>query len=144
MSDGRCDIEIYVAAPAARIVAWLNRRFSWPVALAPLRRGGMATHRGVLRAVAGGAEAAQAARDEPAIEVPVLIVDDIAEGYASVLFDAPVTPWIDDLACAQEVAAALDCEVRCVDGSWQPDQAEDAGWLSVSPTGVRAIRWKPE
>ena len=138
------DIEIYVAAPAPRIIAWLQQRFSWAAPLAPSRRGGMSTHRGRLLTQPGRVDAGNpVAEPEASVEVPVLVVADIADGYTSVLFDSPAAPWPDDLACAKEMATALDCEIRCTNGSWQPDQAEDEGWLSVTRTGARAIRWKP-
>ena len=145
MSDARqSDIEIYVAAPSARIVTWLNQRCAWSTPLTPMRRGGMATHRGEALVPATGHDggAGDIGR-APALPVPVLVVEDAADGFTSVLFDSPAAPWVDDLACAKEVAVALDCEVRCTDGSWQDGQAEDEGWLSVSPAGTRPIRWKP-
>lgn len=143
MNAAPTDIEVYVAAPAARVIAWLNQRFSWSTALTAARHGGMATHRG--RLLAPARSPADVARDDmpSQYEVPVLIVEEIADAYLSVLFDSAAAPWIDDLACAKEIAIALDCEVRCVDGSWQPEQAEDEGWLSVTRSGARAIRWKP-
>ena len=75
--------------------------------------------------------------------IPVLIVDDVAESFTSLLFAAVQTPWQSDLACAQDAAAALRCEVRCVDHAWRSDQSADEGWLAITADNVRAIRWQP-
>ena len=144
MSESRQpDIEVYVAAPVTRIVAWLTQHFAWSVPLTPARRGGMAIYRGTLYRGTLGGHRGTPRVEAIAVNIPVLIVAETSDGFTSVLFDSPDAPWADDLACAKEFATALDCDVRCVDGTWQPDQPDDEGWLQVSRTGARAIRWKP-
>lgn len=123
------DVEIYIAASAELISAWLVERFGADIKLKVARRGGMLVHQGEL--AWGGAT------------IPVLIVDDVADSFASLLFAAVQAPWQSDLACAQDAAAALRCEVRCVDRAWRSDQSEDEGWLAITADNVRAIRWQP-
>lgn len=45
--------------------------------------------------------------------VPVLLVDNAADGFASLWFDSGHTPWHTDQECAQHAAEALQVEVRC-------------------------------
>lgn len=74
-------------------------------------------------------------------EVPVLLVMKAADGFASLWFDSPHTPWATDAACAREGADRLGCEVRCSLGGWLPGDAPDR-FLQVRPDeGETQIDW---
>lgn len=105
------DIEIYLAElDHERLNAWLGERLDAPP-LTPAGRGKWRT-RGRCQGDC----------------VPVLLVEKAADGFASLWFDSPATPWADDRACAQEAALALGCEVRCSLGGWQPGDDPDRFW----------------
>ncbi len=90
------DIEIYLAkAPVASLDEWLGTAIG-AEPLAPAGKGKWRT-RGRL---AGG-------------EIPVLLVERAADGFASLWFDSAETPWPDDAACARAAAMRLGSEVRC-------------------------------
>lgn len=73
--------------------------------------------------------------------VPVLLVDKAADGFASLWFDSPHTPWLTDQECAQHAAEALQVEVRCSLGGWSPGDDPDRFW-QVLPGGQEgAIEW---
>ena len=73
--------------------------------------------------------------------VPVLLVDKAADGFASLWFDSNHTPWMTDQECAQQAAEALQTEVRCSLGSWNPGDDPDRFW-QVLPGGKEgAIEW---
>ena len=57
--------------------------------------------------------------------VPVLLVDNAADGFASLWFDSGHTPWHTDQECAQHAAEALQVEVRCSLGGWHPGDDPD-------------------
>lgn len=118
------DIEIYLAkAPLEALNAWLGDALG-AEPLAPAGKGKWRT-RGRL---AGE-------------EIPVLMVEGAADGYASLWFDSARTPWATDRACARAAAAHLGCEVRCSLGGWQPGDSPDR-FLQVLPDGREAeIDW---
>ncbi|GAB2780760.1 hypothetical protein GCM10027040_03530 [Halomonas shantousis] len=73
--------------------------------------------------------------------VPVLLVENAADGYASLWFDSAETPWLRDVDCARAAATQLGCEVRCSLGGWQPGDDPDRFW-QVLPDGTEgAITW---
>ncbi|MGM0784668.1 MAG: hypothetical protein ACQEUM_11180 [Pseudomonadota bacterium] len=118
------DIEIYLAqAPREPLNAWLGELLD----AAPLRGAGRhqwKTH--------GHREGHS---------IPVLLVENAADGFASLWFDSAHTPWPRDTDCARDAAARLGCEVRCSLGSWQPGDDPDRFW-QVLPDGTeRAIDW---
>ncbi|MGE4533212.1 hypothetical protein [Halomonas sp.] len=76
-------------------------------------------------------------------EIPVLLVERAADGYASLWFDSPHTPWESDAACARAAAARLACEVRCSLGGWQPGDDPDR-FLRVLPDGSEAQIYWPD
>lgn len=58
-------------------------------------------------------------------DIPVLLVEKAADGFASLWFDSSHTPWETDRACARAAAAHLGCEIRCSLGGWQPGDDPD-------------------
>jgi hypothetical protein len=118
------DIEIYLAkAPLEALSEWLTAAIG-AEPLAPAGKGKWRT-RGRLEEQ----------------EIPVLLVEKAADGFASLWFDSPATPWESDQACARAAATKLGCEVRCSLGGWQPGDDPDR-FLRVLPDGSEAeIHW---
>ncbi|WP_208858057.1 hypothetical protein [Halomonas aestuarii] len=118
------DIEIYLASgDVARLDAWLQEA----IGAEPLTPAGKRQWR--TRGRRGEAE------------VPVLLVEKAADGFASLWLDSPDTPWATDAECAREAAARLGCEVRCSLGGWQPGDDPDR-FLQVLPDGTeQPIDW---
>ncbi len=118
------DIEIYLAnASLERLNAWLGAQLD----AAPLEPAGKRKWRGQ-----GHREGAR---------VPILLVENAADGFASLWFDSAATPWPRDIDCARAAVAALCCEVRCSLGGWQPGDDPDRFW-QVCPDGHEgAIDW---
>ncbi|MBB3230000.1 hypothetical protein [Halomonas stenophila] len=74
-------------------------------------------------------------------DIPVLLVAQAADGFASLWLDSPHTPWPTDADFARAAAATLGCEVRCSLGGWQPGDDPDR-FLRVLPDGSEsAIDW---
>lgn len=118
------DIEIYLAdVTTERLDAWLGETLD----AAPLKPAGKHKWRGHGR------------RD--GVDIPILLVENVADGFASLWFDSAATPWPRDIDCARDVARALACEVRCSLGGWQPGDDPDRFW-QVRPDGQEgAIVW---
>ncbi|MDI4637294.1 MULTISPECIES: hypothetical protein [Halomonadaceae] len=118
------DIEIYLAkAPIEALDAWLAASLDAP----PLSRAGKRQWR-----TTGHLDGTK---------VPVLLVEQAADGFASLWFDSGATPWPRDADCARSAASALDVEVRCSLGGWQPGDDPDRFWR-VQPDGQEdAITW---
>lgn len=118
------DIEIYLAkAPVEALNEWLGEAIGADP-LAPAGKGKWRA-RGQL---AGN-------------EIPVLLVERAADGFASLWFDSAQTPWSNDAACARSAARHLGGEVRCSLGGWQPGDEPDR-FLQVLPDGREAeIHW---
>ncbi|MBB3191151.1 hypothetical protein [Halomonas cerina] len=118
------DIEIYLAeGDRDGLNAWLGESLAAP----PLAAAGK--HQWRTRGRIDGDE------------VPVLLVTKAADGFASLWFDSPRTPWATDAECAREAAARLGVEVRCSLGGWQPGDAPDR-FLQVLPDGTEStIDW---
>ncbi|SEM00632.1 hypothetical protein [Halomonas caseinilytica] len=118
------DIEIYLAnADLEALNAWLGHALGAP----PLASAGKHRWR------------TQAQHDGHAIAI--LLVVKAADGFASLWFDSPDTPWTTDSDCAREAASKLGCEVRCSLGGWQPGDDPDR-FLQVLPDGQEAtIDW---
>lgn len=106
------DIEIYIdGVTAAEVIAWLADRFGAQPEVG-------SRHQRSTRVSLGYAEQT----------IPVLIVEDACDGFTSVCFDSPDTPWPDDLACAREARAHFGVEIRCSRGSWRPGSTEPGWW----------------
>ncbi|SDJ19527.1 hypothetical protein [Billgrantia gudaonensis] len=118
------DIEIYLAqAPQEPLNAWLGELLD----AAPLHSVGR--HRWKTRGHHAGHV------------IPVLLVENAADRFASLWFDSAHTPWPRDTDCARDAATRLGCEVRCSLGGWQPGDDPDRFW-QVLPDGTeRAIDW---
>lgn len=118
------DIEIYLSqVPLDALNAWLGETLD----AGPLAPAGK--HKWRTRGRLGGRE------------IPVLLVEKAADGFASLWLDSPDTPWESDQACAHAAADRLGCEVRCSLGGWQPGDDPDR-FLQVLPDGSeREIDW---
>lgn len=118
------DIEIYLAkVPHEALNVWLAERLDAP----PLQRAG----KGKARTTGYG----------DGRRIPVLLVEQAAEGYASLWFDSDATPWPRDVDCAREAAQRLGCEVRCSLGGWQPGDDPDRFWQVLPDGSEGAIDW---
>ncbi|WP_148253268.1 hypothetical protein [Aidingimonas lacisalsi] len=69
------------------------------------------------------------------LTIPVLLIEQAADGFASLWFDSDATPWAKDIDCAREAVERFDCEVRCSLGSWQPGDDPDR-FIRVLPDGT--------
>ena len=75
-------------------------------------------------------------------DIPVMLVENAAEKrFTSLWFNSAETPWPTDQACAEEVFAALHCEVRCAPGGWQEGDEPDL-WWRVNAQGEGLITWR--
>ena len=118
------DIEIYLRRPLREALdAWLGDI----LAAAPLHAAG----RGKWQTAGHCKEHA----------VPVLLVENAADGFASLWFDSHATPWPRDIDCARDAATRLDCEVRCSLGGWQPGDDPDRFWQVLPDGSEGPIDW---
>ncbi|MBZ9558141.1 MULTISPECIES: hypothetical protein [unclassified Modicisalibacter] len=118
------DIEIYLAeADITALDEWLGSRLDAP----PLQRRGKRQWRSD-----GHCQART---------IPVMLVENAADGYASLWFDSDATPWPRDIDCARDAARALGCEVRCSLGGWQPGDDPDRFWQVRADGQEGAITW---
>lgn len=119
------DIEIYLdGIDCDAVIAWLVERFGTLVC-GPIRR----------------ARSTRVAVNWRTERLPVLIVEDASDGFTSVCFDSPHTPWADDLECAREAETHFDVEIRCSRGSWRPDAAEP-GWWRLRGGDIAPLEWE--
>lgn len=121
------DIEIYIKNRSLdQILAWLAQRCEQLDS--PRHSGG--THR--LNALLGG------------VRVPVLIHEKaVGKAWTSVWFRSDRTPWSRDLDCAEEAAAALGTQVRCIVSGWQDGDDPDE-WWRVEQGVAEKITWRTE
>lgn len=118
------DIEIYLAnADHECLNAWLSATLG----AAPLEPAGKHKWR------------THGQRD--GTRVAVLLVENAADGFASLWFDSDATPWPRDTDCARDAAHALACEVRCSLGGWQPGDDPDRFWQVLPDGRESAIDW---
>lgn len=77
-------------------------------------------------------------------QIPLLWLPRAVGKWHCLLLESDATPWEDDLACARAAFAALGVEIRCMPGSWQEEEGEEAAdrWISVGPEGEREILWR--
>lgn len=119
------DIEIYLDCnDVERIRAWLGEALGTPVELA---RTGNKQWR-----------AQPLYQDSP---LPVLLVEEAADRFASLWFDSPRTPWARDADCARAASRALGCEVRCSLGGWQPGDDPDRFFRVGPDASEGVIHW---
>ncbi|MBA4503163.1 hypothetical protein [Marinobacterium marinum] len=121
------DIEIYIKGRSMdQILAWLQARCE---GLQPQHSG-------------GGSHAFNATLD--GTRIPVMIHEKaVGKAWVSVWFRSQATPWLQDLDCAKEAAAALDTQVRCIVSGWQDGDDPDE-WWKVEGDGVEKINWRTE
>jgi hypothetical protein len=121
------DIEIYIKNRSLQqILAWLHQRSD---SLKPQYSSG-GTH--AFKAVLEG------------VQVPVMIHEKaVGKAWISVWFRSDATPWVRDLDCAEEVAKALDTQVRCIVSGWQ-DGDEPDEWWKIEGGEVEKITWRTE
>ncbi len=121
------DIEIYIKNRSLQqILAWLHQRSD---SLKPQHSSG-GTH--AFKAVLEG------------VQVPVMIHEKaVGKAWISVWFRSDATPWVRDLDCAEEVAKALDTQVRCIVSGWQ-DGDEPDEWWKIEGGEIEKITWRTE
>ncbi len=73
--------------------------------------------------------------------ITIIIIEKIVDGYTSIFFDSPHTPWNTDLECARDAFSHFLLEVRCCAASWLPEQNPDE-WLSICQEGESVITWR--
>lgn len=67
------------------------------------------------------------------------------KNFASLWFKQNETPWLTDLDCARAAHAALGCEIRCSDSSWEEDESDDnagQGWIKLIRGEEKSFIWK--
>ncbi|MDR5906318.1 hypothetical protein [Franzmannia qiaohouensis] len=119
------DIEIYLAADASveAVSQWLSESLD----AAPLGPAGKRQWR-----TSGHLQGQR---------IPVLLVEQAADGFSSLWFDSDATPWPRDADCARDASQALACEVRCSLGGWQPGDDPDRFWRILPDGREEAITW---
>lgn len=118
------DIEIYLAqAPASALNNWLSETLD----AAPLSPAGK--------------EKWQTTGRGHGQRVPVLLVENAADGFSSLWLNSDQTPWPTDQEAARHAAAALGVTVRCSLGGWHPGDDPDRFW-QVRPDGEEGpVHW---
>lgn len=118
------DIEIYLARTTAGVLdAWLSKTLG----TAPLTPAGKGQWR-----------TTGTCHGQP---VPVLLVENAADGFSSLWFDSDQTPWPTDQEAARHAAVALGVKVRCSLGGWSPGDDPDRFW-QVLPNGEEGpVHW---
>ncbi|WP_017431125.1 hypothetical protein [Vreelandella jeotgali] len=118
------DIEIYLAqTPSEALNTWLADTLA-AEPLVPAGKGRWRT-----RGVCNG---------QP---VPVLLVDNATQHFACLWFNSDSTPWPTDRQAAHSAARALDSEVRCSTGSWQPGDDPDLFWQVLPDGSESRVHW---
>lgn len=121
------DIEVYLACnDAERVSQWLSQVLALPVTL---ERAGKRQWR--------------AAPTYQGERLPILLVEGAADSMASLWFDSSKTPWQRDVDCARAAGPALECEVRCSLGGWQPGDDPDR-FFQVLPDGSEGVIHWPD
>lgn len=119
------DIEVYLACnDAERISQWLAGALDTPVTL---ERAGKHQWR--------------AAPVYKGQRLPVLLVENAADRMASLWFDSDATPWPRDVDCARAASQALECEVRCSLGGWQPGDDPDRFFQVLADGSEGVVHW---
>lgn len=119
------DIEIYLQhIDSQTLLAWLQTRFpDNPSAAKPAGK-----HQWKLNVCHQG------------VTIPVLLIENASSGFTSLWFDSDQTPWADDQACARELFAHFQTEVRATPGSWQEGDDPDL-WWHINTAGEGLIQW---
>ena len=72
--------------------------------------------------------------------ISILVFDRVVDGYTSVWFDSPKSPWKNDIECARDAFESIGHEVRCIVGSWENSQDPDL-WWSISGDTEGNVIW---
>ncbi|MGJ8516051.1 hypothetical protein [Carnimonas bestiolae] len=70
--------------------------------------------------------------------LPVLLMESVADGFASLWIDSPESPWARDIDLARDLNTALGVEVRCSLGGWHPGDAPDR-FLRIERDGQESV-----
>lgn len=121
------DIEIYIKNRSLeQILEWLNDRAD-----------GLKIHNSV-----GGTHSLTAFFSDQ--RIPVMIHEKAAgKAWISVWFRSDATPWIRDLDCAQEIAQAMNTQVRCIVSGWQDGDDPDE-WWRIEGSEIEKITWRTD
>lgn len=120
------DIEIYLFKPElSDIINWLKKRF---LLLLP---GTKVTEYSTTYHFLAKTETES---------IRIVIIEKILDGYSSIFFDSPDTPWETDLDCARDAFRHFRVEVRCCANSWSAEQNPDE-WLSICQEGESIMTW---
>ncbi len=118
------DIEIYLKSVAPdQIESWLTQRFGNLEHLKHSRR----VHQYQLA--------------HSGHRIPVLVVENAAKAFSSILFESTETPWEQDIQCAREAFTHFGKEVRCIASGWN-DGDEPDEWIAVTAEGESTIIWR--
>ncbi|TNC91731.1 hypothetical protein [Thalassolituus sp.] len=73
----------------------------------------------------------------------IFLNDKAEKNFASLWFRSNNTAWNNDLELGRAAFAALGCEVRCSDSSWQEGEEEspDEGWVKINRNGEKPCHW---
>lgn len=121
------DIEIYIKNRSLeQILTWLRRRAD-----------SLESHNSV-----GGTHSLTAFINSQ--RIPVMIHEKaVGKAWISVWFRSDATPWVRDIDCAHEVAAALETQVRCIVSGWQDGDDPDE-WWKIEGGEVEKITWRTD
>jgi len=119
------DIEVYIKnRPLDAVLDWLGQRCE----TVQIQNSVGGTH--ALEIVIEG------------VKVPVMIHEKaVGKAWISIWFRSEQTPWIRDLDCALEIAAALSTQVRCIASGWSDGDDPDE-WWRVENGQSEKIQWQ--
>lgn len=75
---------------------------------------------------------------EQSLPLPILLMEAVTDGFASLWIDSNASPWPRDVDLARELNKALGMEVRCSLGGWHPGDAPDR-FLCVNREGQEEV-----
>jgi len=120
------DIEIYVqSCPTEKIIAWLEETFTL-------------VEKSSLSKLCSKVMISSNGND---IEVTIL-KQAAGKHFTSVWFDSDRTPWEDDMACARQAFASLNCEIRCNFQGWEEEANQNPDqWWCINSQGEGPFIW---
>ena len=71
------------------------------------------------------------------VVIPVVLTK-VDDEFTSIWFNSDQTPWRGHLDCARDAYQNTRIEVRCDDGSMNPNT-----WISISAEGEAEVQWLP-
>ncbi|WP_025732384.1 hypothetical protein [Carnimonas nigrificans] len=118
------DIEVYLAPLNIRVLnEWLKQRLH------------------VELTSAGKRQWAGTGLSEQKQPLPVLLMESVADSFASLWIDSPDSPWARDIDLARDLNAALGVEVRCSLGGWHPGDAPDRFFRIACDGSEGVMEW---